>query len=137
LPWSEKCENIIDLLRKDFRSEIIRFRVRRSKNYEAYTAYMLNNFCKAVAEIRKLQQNNLCAVGLIHYFASRVNHGNYFTSFSISSISFLTSLSASSRSFLSCLIIFSSSTVSSLLFRVFSSIFICSRISSFNKSNAL
>ncbi|MDP2593052.1 MAG: hypothetical protein Q8P52_00155, partial [bacterium] len=29
------------------------FRARRSKNYEAYTAYLLNNFCKAVAEIEK------------------------------------------------------------------------------------
>ena len=36
----------IDLLRKDFRSEIFRFRARRSKNYEAYTAYMLSNFYK-------------------------------------------------------------------------------------------
>src|SRR3989344_286788 len=60
----------IDLLRKDFRSEIIRFRARRRKNYEAYTAYMLNNFFKVVAEIWKLQQNNLYAVGLISSYAN-------------------------------------------------------------------
>ncbi|MDP3996161.1 MAG: hypothetical protein Q8P86_00510, partial [bacterium] len=29
------------------------FRARRSKNYEAYTEYLLNNFCEAVAEIEK------------------------------------------------------------------------------------
>ncbi|MDP3996173.1 MAG: ComEC/Rec2 family competence protein, partial [bacterium] len=29
------------------------FRARRSKNYEAYTEYLLNNFCKDVAEIEK------------------------------------------------------------------------------------
>ena len=71
-------KGIKDLLRKDFRSEIVRFRARRRKNYEAYTAYMLSNFCKAVgqtrgvpvlagrpvSEIWKLQQNNLYAVGL-------------------------------------------------------------------------
>ena len=57
-------KGIKDLLRKDFRSEIVRFRARRRKNYEAYTAYMLNNFFKVVAEIWKLQQNNLYAVGL-------------------------------------------------------------------------
>ena len=32
-----------------------KFLARRSKNYEAYTVYMLNNFCKAVAEIWTLQ----------------------------------------------------------------------------------
>ena len=36
----------VDLLRKDFRSEIFRFRARRRKNYEAYTPYMLNNFIR-------------------------------------------------------------------------------------------
>src|SRR3990167_200728 len=61
-------KGIKDLLRKDFRSEIVRFRARRRKNYEAYTAYMLNNFFKVVAEIWKLQQNNLYAVGLISKF---------------------------------------------------------------------
>src|SRR3989344_914363 len=60
----------LDLLRKDFRSEIVRFRARRRKNYEAYTAYMLNNFFKVVAEIWKLQQNNLYAVGLISSYAN-------------------------------------------------------------------
>jgi len=35
----------------NFRDEIFRFRVRRRKNFEAYTAYMLKNFYKAVAEI--------------------------------------------------------------------------------------
>ncbi|MDZ4285735.1 MAG: hypothetical protein U1A23_02295, partial [Candidatus Sungbacteria bacterium] len=40
-------------------------RLRRSKNYEAYTAYMLNNFSEAAAEIWKLQQKNLYAVGLL------------------------------------------------------------------------
>ena len=58
-------KGIKDLLRKDFRSEIVRFRARRRKNYEAYTVYMLNNFFKVVAEIWKLQQNNLYAVGLM------------------------------------------------------------------------
>jgi len=58
----------IDLLRKDFRSEIFRFRARRSKNYEAYTPYMLNNFCEVVAEIWKLQPKNLYAVGLIYAY---------------------------------------------------------------------
>ena len=70
----------LDLLRKDFRSEMFRFRrrgvplkrehlasvLRRSKNYEAYTVYMLNNFCKAVVEIWRLQQKNLYAVGLLN-----------------------------------------------------------------------
>jgi len=47
------------------RSEIIRFRARRRKNYEAYTAYTVNNLFKVVAEIWKLQPKNLCAVGLL------------------------------------------------------------------------
>src|SRR3990167_8489999 len=63
-------KGIKDLLRKDFRSEIVIFRARRRKNYEAYTAYMLNNFFKVVAEIWKLQQNNLYAVGLISSYAN-------------------------------------------------------------------
>ncbi|MEK7075128.1 MAG: hypothetical protein AAB968_05170, partial [Patescibacteria group bacterium] len=42
-----------------------------SKNYEAYTAYMLNNFCEVAAEIWKLQPKNLYAVGLID--KSRLN----------------------------------------------------------------
>ena len=45
----------IDLLRNYFRYEMFRFRARRSKNYEAYTVYMLNNFCKVVAEMWKSQ----------------------------------------------------------------------------------
>ncbi|MDP3996731.1 MAG: hypothetical protein Q8P86_03505 [bacterium] len=36
-----------------FRWISFQFRARRSKNYEAYTEYLLNNFCKAVAEIEK------------------------------------------------------------------------------------
>jgi len=55
---------IKDLRRKDFRGEIIRFRARRRKNYEADTAYMVNNLFKVVAEIWQLQPKNLCAVGL-------------------------------------------------------------------------
>lgn len=35
----------------NFRSEIFRFLARRSKNFEAYTAYMLRNFYKAIAKI--------------------------------------------------------------------------------------
>ena len=57
----------LDHLRKDFRSqdarrishrrnrpvsEIVRFRARRRKNYEAYTVYMLNNFFKVVGQTR-------------------------------------------------------------------------------------
>ena len=38
---------------------MFRFRARRSKNYETYTAYMLNNFCKVVAEIWTSEQNNI------------------------------------------------------------------------------
>ncbi|MDP3996189.1 MAG: hypothetical protein Q8P86_00655 [bacterium] len=34
-----------------FRCISFQFRARRSKNYEAYTEYLLNNFCKDVAEI--------------------------------------------------------------------------------------
>ena len=56
----------LDLLRKYLRSEIFRFRARRSKNYEAYTAYMLNNFCEVAAEIWKLQQKNIYAIGLLY-----------------------------------------------------------------------
>lgn len=55
----------LDLLRNYFRSEIFRFRLRRSKNFEAYMAYMLKNFCKAVAEIWELQQKDNYAVGLL------------------------------------------------------------------------
>ncbi|MDP3996583.1 MAG: hypothetical protein Q8P86_02725, partial [bacterium] len=36
-----------------FRWISFQFRARRSKNYEAYTEYLLNNFCEAVAEIEK------------------------------------------------------------------------------------
>ncbi|MDP3996436.1 MAG: hypothetical protein Q8P86_01930 [bacterium] len=36
-----------------FRWISFQFRARRSKNYEAYTAYLLSNFCKDVAEIEK------------------------------------------------------------------------------------
>ncbi|MDP3996114.1 MAG: hypothetical protein Q8P86_00255, partial [bacterium] len=36
-----------------FRWISFQFRARRSKNYEAYTEYLLNNFCKDVAEIEK------------------------------------------------------------------------------------
>ncbi|MDP3996541.1 MAG: hypothetical protein Q8P86_02515 [bacterium] len=36
-----------------FRCISFQFRARRSKNYEAYTEYLLNNFCKDVAEIEK------------------------------------------------------------------------------------
>ena len=57
---------MLDLLRKDFRSEIFRFRVRRRKNSEAYTEYMLKNFYKAVVEIWRLQQKSLYAVGLLY-----------------------------------------------------------------------
>ena len=46
---------ILDLLRNYFRHEISKFEARRSKNYEAYTPYMLNNFCKAVAQIWESQ----------------------------------------------------------------------------------
>jgi len=45
----------LDLSSDKFRHEIFRFRARRNKNYEAYTLYMLNNFCEVVAEIWKLQ----------------------------------------------------------------------------------
>ena len=37
---------LLDLSPNNFRYEIFRFRARRSKNYEAYTAYMLNNFIR-------------------------------------------------------------------------------------------
>ncbi|MDP2593626.1 MAG: hypothetical protein Q8P52_03195 [bacterium] len=36
-----------------FRWISFQFRARRSKNYEAYERVLLNNFCKAVAEIEK------------------------------------------------------------------------------------
>ncbi|MDP2593064.1 MAG: hypothetical protein Q8P52_00225 [bacterium] len=36
-----------------FRWISYQFRARRSKNYEAYSEYLLNNFYKAVAEIEK------------------------------------------------------------------------------------
>src|SRR3989338_1214084 len=39
-----------------FRSEMFRFRARRSENFEAYTEYLLRNFRKAAAEIWTLQQ---------------------------------------------------------------------------------
>ena len=45
----------IDLSPNNFRHEIFRFRARRSKNYEAYTVYMLNNFYEVAAEIWKSQ----------------------------------------------------------------------------------
>ena len=45
----------LDLLRNYVRYEIFKFGLRRSKNYEAYTAYMLNNFCKAAAQIWESQ----------------------------------------------------------------------------------
>ena len=45
----------LDLLRNYVRYEIFKFDLRRSKNYEAYTAYMLNNFCKAAAQIWESQ----------------------------------------------------------------------------------
>ena len=45
----------IDLLINYFRYEISRFLARRSKNYEAYTAYMLNNFYEVGAEIWESQ----------------------------------------------------------------------------------
>ncbi|MDO8505439.1 MAG: hypothetical protein Q7S48_02605 [bacterium] len=41
----------LDLSLNNFRSEMFRFRARRSRNFEAYTQYLLRNFCKAVAEI--------------------------------------------------------------------------------------
>ena len=47
--------NLLDLSPYNFRYEIPRFRARRSKNYEAYTVYMLNNFYEVVAEILELQ----------------------------------------------------------------------------------
>jgi len=43
--------HILDLSPYNFRHEIFRFRARRSKNYEAYTEYMLNNFYEVGAEI--------------------------------------------------------------------------------------
>ena len=46
---------IIDLLINYFRHEISRFRARVRKNYEAYTAYMLNNFSEVGAEIWESQ----------------------------------------------------------------------------------
>ncbi len=55
----------VDLSAYNFRSEISKFRARRSKNYEAYTAYMLNNFCEVGAEIWKLQQKGYKGTGLI------------------------------------------------------------------------
>ncbi|MDP2593211.1 MAG: hypothetical protein Q8P52_00985 [bacterium] len=36
-----------------FRWISFQFRARRSKNYEAYTEYLLSDFCKAAAEIEK------------------------------------------------------------------------------------
>ena len=42
---------LLDLPPYNVRYEIPRFQARRSKNYEAYTVYMLNNFYKVVAEI--------------------------------------------------------------------------------------
>ena len=46
---------MLDLLINYFRHEIFRFRARRRKNYEAYTAYMLNNFSEVGAEIWESQ----------------------------------------------------------------------------------
>ena len=46
---------MLDLLINYFRHEIFRFRARRRKNYEAYTAYMLNNFYEVGAEIWESQ----------------------------------------------------------------------------------
>ncbi len=43
--------NTLDLSPNNFRDEISRFLARRRKNYEAYTAYMLNNFSEVAAEI--------------------------------------------------------------------------------------
>ena len=53
--WLPRRILMLDLLRNYFRHEISKFEARRSKNYEAYTAYMLNNFCKAVAQIWESQ----------------------------------------------------------------------------------
>ena len=60
--------SLIDLSPYNFRSEIFRFRARRSKNYEAYTLYMLNNFYEVAAEIWKLQPKGYKGTSLINPF---------------------------------------------------------------------
>ena len=61
-----KSHSLLDLLRNYFRNEMFRFRARRSKNYEVYTAYTLNNFSESLqSEIRKLQPKNDYAAGLV------------------------------------------------------------------------
>ena len=44
-------KRVLDLSPNNFRNEIVRFRARRNKNYEAYTVYLPNNFYKVAAEM--------------------------------------------------------------------------------------